>query len=58
MPFDIVTRAVLEHHTTYPPATEDAWYGPWNTILTGYYIISPQRRLPDDPQSDIMFPFS
>ena len=53
MPFDAVTRAVLEHFTTEPPRTEDAWYGPWITILTTLfpstqgYIITPQRRIPD-----------
>ncbi|KAF8338465.1 hypothetical protein F5887DRAFT_1077804 [Amanita rubescens] len=59
MPFDAVTCAVLEHFTTNPPAAEDAWYGPWITILTTLfptiqgYIVTPQRRLPDDPQSHI-----
>jgi hypothetical protein len=59
MPFDIVTRTVLEYYTTNPPATEDVWYGPWNTILTTLfpsaqgYIVTPQRRLPDDPESHI-----
>jgi hypothetical protein len=56
MPFDAVTRAVLEHFTTNPPAAEDAWYGPWISILTALfpttqgYIVTPQRRIPDDPQ--------
>ncbi len=59
MPFDAVTRAVLEHFTTNPPHTKDAWYGPWIAILTTLfpttqgYIVTPQRRLPDDPQSHI-----
>jgi len=59
MPFDIVTRTVLEYYTTNPPATEDVWYGPWNTILTTLfpsaqgYIVTPQRRLPDGPQNHI-----
>ncbi|KAF8223936.1 hypothetical protein L208DRAFT_1411116 [Tricholoma matsutake] len=59
MPFDIVTRTVLEYYTTNPPATEDVWYGPWTTILTTLfpstqgYIVTPQRRLPDDPESHI-----
>jgi len=58
MPFDIMTRAVLEYYTAHPPATEDAWYGPWTTILTTLfpssqgYLVTPQRRLPDDTQSD------
>jgi hypothetical protein len=44
MPFDIVTRTVLE-------------YWPWTTILTFLfpstegYIVTPQRRLPDDSDS-------
>lgn len=59
MPFDIVTRTVLEYYTTNPPALEDVWYGPWTTILTILfpstqgYIVTPQRRLPDDPESHI-----
>ncbi|KAK2464571.1 hypothetical protein APHAL10511_003429 [Amanita phalloides] len=59
MPFDAVTRAVPEHFTINPPAAEDAWYGPWITILTTLfpaaqgYIVTPQRRLPDYPQSHI-----
>ena len=51
MPFDILTRTVLQHYTTNPPPTEDLWYGPWNT--TQGYMVAPQRRLPDDPQSHI-----
>jgi hypothetical protein len=59
MPFDVITRTVLEHYTVHPPATEDVWYGPWTTILTTLfpstqgYIVTPQRRLPDDPESYI-----
>jgi len=59
MPFDAVTHTVLEHFTTNPSAAEDAWYGPWITILTTLfpttqgYIVTPQCRLPDDPQSHI-----
>jgi hypothetical protein len=34
MPFDAITRTVLEYYTAHPPATEDVWYGPWTTILT------------------------
>ncbi|KAF8807435.1 hypothetical protein BYT27DRAFT_7097456, partial [Phlegmacium glaucopus] len=42
-----------------PPATEDVWYGPWTTILTTLfpstqgYIVTPQPRLLDDPESHI-----
>jgi hypothetical protein len=49
--FDAVTRTVLQHYTANPPATEDSWYGPWNTILTTLfpssqgYIVTPQRRI-------------
>lgn len=56
MPFHIVTRTVLEYYTTNPP---DVWRGPWNTILTTLfpsaqgYIVAPQRRLPEDPESHI-----
>jgi hypothetical protein len=59
MPFDITTRTVLEYYTAHPPATEDVWYGPWTTILTTLfpstqgYLVTPQRRLPDDPESHI-----
>jgi hypothetical protein len=57
MPFDMTTRTVLEYYTAHPPATEDLWYGPWTTILTTLfpstqgYIVTPQRRLPDDIES-------
>jgi hypothetical protein len=37
MPFDAITRTVLdEHYTAHPPAIEesDVWYGPWTTMLT------------------------
>ena len=57
MPFDIVTRTVLECYTTHTPTTEDVWYGPWTTILTTLfpstqeYIVTPQRRLLDDSES-------
>jgi len=59
MPFDITTRSVLEYYTAHPPPTEDAWYGPWTTILTTLfpstqgYVITPQRRIPDDSESHI-----
>jgi len=59
MPFDITIRSVLEYYTIHPPSTEDAWYGPWTTILTTLfpstegYIITPKRRLPDDSESHI-----
>jgi len=52
MAFDEVTRAVLEHYTDHPPRSEDAWYGPWTSILTTLfpsargYIVTPQQRLP------------
>jgi len=59
MPLDAITRAVLEHHTAQLPRTEDAWYGPWTTILTSLfptthgYLVSPQQRLPSDDQGHI-----
>ncbi|KAF8554795.1 hypothetical protein OG21DRAFT_1603252 [Imleria badia] len=59
MPLDMITRTVLEYYTAHPPATEDVWYGPWTTILTTLfpstqgYIVTPQRRLPNDPESHI-----
>ncbi|KAH9981113.1 hypothetical protein BGW80DRAFT_309315 [Lactifluus volemus] len=55
MPFDIVTRTVLEYYTTNHPATEYVWYGPWNNPFPSAqgYIVTPQRRLPDDPESHI-----
>lgn len=59
MPFDTTTRSVLEYYTAHPPPTEDAWYGPWTTILTTLfpstqgYVITPQRRIPDDSESHI-----
>ncbi|SJL14563.1 uncharacterized protein ARMOST_18026 [Armillaria ostoyae] len=59
MPFDITTRTVLEYYTAHPPRTEDVWYGPWTTILTTLfpssqgYLVTPQRRLPDDSDSHI-----
>jgi hypothetical protein len=59
MTFDVVTRTVLEYYTTNPSVTEDVWYGPRNTILTTLfpsaqgYIVTPQRHLPDDPESHI-----
>jgi len=62
MPFDAITRAVLEYYTALPPAAEDHWYGPWNTILTTLfpssqgYMVTPQRRLrppAGDPESHI-----
>lgn len=59
MSFDITTRTILEYYTVHPPPTEDAWYGPWTTILTTLfpsaqgYVITPQRRLPDDSESHI-----
>ncbi len=52
MALDAIIRAVLEHYTAQPPRTEDAWYGPWNYILTVLfpaaqgYIVTPQHRLP------------
>jgi hypothetical protein len=59
MPFDIITRTVLEYYTAHPPATKDVWYGPWTTILTTLfpstqgYLVAPQRRPPDDSESHI-----
>ena len=59
MPFGVTTRSVLEYYTAHPPPTEDAWYGPWNAILTTLfpstqgYVITPQRRIPDDSESHI-----
>jgi hypothetical protein len=56
MSFDITTRAVLEKYTNYPPRTEDAWYGLWNTILTTLfpsnqgYVVTPQRRAAEGSQ--------
>ena len=53
MPFDITTRTMLEHYTAHPPATDDAWYGPWTTILTTLfpstqgYIVNPHRLYDD-----------
>ena len=57
--FDIVTRTVLQHYTVNPPSTEDHWYGPWTSILTTLfptpqgYIVTPQRRIPEDSESHI-----
>ena len=59
MPFDVITRSVLEYYTAHPPRTEDVWYGPWNVILmtlfpaTQGYIVTPQCRVPDDSGSYI-----
>jgi len=59
MPFDVMTRTLLEHYTAHPPATGDVWYGPWTAILTNLfppsqgYIVTPQRRLQDDSESYI-----
>ncbi|TFK25314.1 hypothetical protein FA15DRAFT_693915 [Coprinopsis marcescibilis] len=47
------------NYTAHPPRTEDAWYGPWTTILTSLfpptqgYLVSPQQRLPADDQDGI-----
>jgi hypothetical protein len=57
--FDIVTRTILQHYTINPPSTEDHWYGPWTSILTTLfptsqgYIVTPQRRIPEDSESHI-----
>ena len=57
--FDTITCAVLENYTAHPPATEDAWYGPWTAILTTLFpptrgfIVNPHRRLPDGSESHI-----
>jgi hypothetical protein len=57
MPLDMIPRTVLEYYTTLP--SKDAWNGPWITILTTLfpstqgYMVSPQRRLPNDPESHI-----
>jgi hypothetical protein len=59
MPFDVMTRTVLEHYTAHPPAIEDFWFGPWTAILTTVfptsqeYIVTPQRRVQEDPESYI-----
>ncbi|KAG8954845.1 hypothetical protein FRC04_010328 [Tulasnella sp. 424] len=59
MPFDLVTRTVLQHYTEHPPATEDVWYGPWTAILTTLfpvtqsYLVTPQRRIPEGSESHI-----
>src|SRR5712671_242121 len=59
MPLDAITRTILEHYTAQPPRTEDAWYGPWTTILTSFfppthgYLVTPQQRLLNDDQSHI-----
>jgi len=59
MPLDAITRAVLEKYTTRPPPREDAWYGPWTTILTSLfpssqgYLVNPQQRLPSDAHTYI-----
>ncbi|KAJ7791905.1 hypothetical protein B0H14DRAFT_2624558 [Mycena olivaceomarginata] len=59
MPFSTSTVTVLKHFTAHPPATEDKWYGPWNSILKALfrdednYIVTPQQRIPDDSESHI-----
>jgi hypothetical protein len=60
MPLEVITRTLLEYYTAHPPAaTEDVWYSPWITILTTLfpdtqgYMVTPQRRLPDNPKSHI-----
>lgn len=59
MMFDLSVRTVLEYYTNYTPSSEDAWYGPWNSILNTLfpsaqgYIVTPQRRLTDVDQSHI-----
>jgi len=59
MPFDVMTRTLLEYYTAHPPATEDVWCGPWIAILTTLfptsqgYVVTPQRRLQDDPEIHI-----
>ena len=59
MVFDLVIRTVLQHYTENPPATEDVWYGPWTSILTTLfpvtqgYLVTPQRRIPEDSKSHI-----
>jgi hypothetical protein len=59
MLFDAITCTILEHLTAEPPLTEDAWYGPWNTILMGLfpssqgYIVTPQQCLPSEDQTHI-----
>ncbi|OBZ67868.1 hypothetical protein A0H81_12277 [Grifola frondosa] len=60
MPFDIIVRTVLEHYTAYPPTTEDAWYGPWTTILVTLfpsiegYVVTPQHRVPESHTPDLV----
>lgn len=57
MPFSTSTVAVLNYFTAHPPATEDKWYGPWNSILKALFrdednfIVTPQQRIPDDSES-------
>ncbi|KAL0955344.1 hypothetical protein HGRIS_001593 [Hohenbuehelia grisea] len=59
MPLPQITYSILEHFTNHQPATEDAWYGPWNTILTMLFpaadgfVVTPQRRIPGDNESTI-----
>jgi len=49
MAFGAIIRAVLEEYTAFPPETQDAWYGPWISILTTLfpsvqgYIVTPKR---------------
>jgi hypothetical protein len=60
MAFGAIIRAVLEEYTAFPPETQDAWYGPWISILTTLfpsvqgYVVTPQHRLTlEDDQSHI-----
>lgn len=59
MPFDAMTRTLLECYTKRSPATEDEWYGPWTAILTTLfpptqgYFVTPHRRPPYDAESHI-----
>lgn len=49
--FDPAIIALLEHYSNNRPPTEDAWYGPWNSILTTLfpssqnYVVVPQRLI-------------
>jgi len=63
MPFDFITRTLLEEYANDPPRIVEDWYGPWNTILmalfpSSHYIVIPHRRVIEASQTlppDLLF---
>lgn len=62
MPFNVITKALLEDYTLRTPDNESEWYGPWNDILKEFfpvdkgYIVIPQKRLLGDDDHSSRIP--